>query len=365
MPAMDALHLKLLWSDDLRANRLLSDYTHSYVHSLRGEHGWPSESVRAQFEEDYGIPVPDAKVWASKMEPDDLRLKMSKWLDSSDTFYIDPRMHALVTAASESMPQETLLSRDLPADFGFMLIPGGLAVIDIRGQALKYNAVQWAAIGGKVHVSWLTDKYDMQDSTNIRSRDGMNDREWLQFPRLSWGGFSGMQFGEPLPLTAGPDFLIAPEQHLSVVKKDNEDGSYSMAWAFDRGFTAEELAEKTQIKVRTDPALRWLLAAWRLMQQTVASVTSEEAPRQLRKQLQRKNLDTKVTVIGLRHKAARGEGETDVEWSHRWLVKGHWRNQKVKEDGEWTTRLVWVHAHIKGPSDKPLIIRDHVYALVR
>jgi hypothetical protein len=70
-------------------------------------------------------------------------------------------------------------------------------------------------------------------------------------------------------------------------------------------------------------------------------------------------------VITLRRYAStRGTGEGEVAWTHRWLQRGHWRNQRVGP-GRATTRPVWIRAAIKGPADKPLIVRDTVQAVIR
>ncbi len=361
MPAMDALHVRTIYREDLMVNHRMAEYLGSYIETSAGA---PAVSDRAN-EMGVAVPVTSPNSWQAGMSQEEMRLRLIKWLEAADTYYVDPRMHALVTAAAESMPQEELLPRDIPSDFGFLMIPGGLGVIDIRGKALKYHAVQWASFGGAVYITWLTDKYDMTDSTNLVMRAKISTEVFREFPQFAPGGFNEMRFGHPLPVSVGPDFLVPPERELRVIHNVNEDGSRSIAWAFDKGYTPDELLDKMSMSVRTDPALRWLLATWRLMQQSVTSVTEEHAPRNMRRALERKNQNAKVTVISLRHRVSQGDGGNEVEWSHRWLVKGHWRNQPCKEDGEWTTRLVWIHPYVKGPEDKPLLIREHVYALVR
>ena len=105
---------------------------------------------------------------------------------------------------------------------------------------------------------------------------------------------------------------------------------------------------------------------WRLMQQSLATADVEEPPRQMRRQLERRNVaDRRVTVIALRRTTTRGTGERDVAWTHRWIRRGHWRQQPYKEAGEWTSRAIWIHPTICGPDDKPLLVRDHVYSLKR
>ena len=67
-----------------------------------------------------------------------------------------------------------------------------------------------------------------------------------------------------------------------------------------------------------------------------------------------------VTEVRLRSPKAKYTPEHDPKWhySHRFIVRGHWRNQPYK-DG--TVQKIYVASYVKGPPDKPLIIREHVY----
>jgi hypothetical protein len=56
--------------------------------------------------------------------------------------------------------------------------------------------------------------------------------------------------------------------------------------------------------------------------------------------------------------------ESGREWSHRWIVNGHWRNQPVGP-GRKETKLIWIAPYEKGPKDKPLIVRHDVNILSR
>lgn len=59
-----------------------------------------------------------------------------------------------------------------------------------------------------------------------------------------------------------------------------------------------------------------------------------------------------------------GAGMAEVNWAYRWEVRGHYRNQRVGP-GRTLVKRVWVPKHIKGPSDKPLVIRDTITSLDR
>ena len=50
------------------------------------------------------------------------------------------------------------------------------------------------------------------------------------------------------------------------------------------------------------------------------------------------------------------------EFTHRWIVRGHNRKQPVGKviDGKREYKNVWIAPYVKGPADKPLIIKDRV-----
>ena len=54
-----------------------------------------------------------------------------------------------------------------------------------------------------------------------------------------------------------------------------------------------------------------------------------------------------------RHPGPKGEGEP-VNWSHRWVVSRHWREQWFPSENRH--KSIVIEAHVKGPADKPLWI---------
>lgn len=98
-------------------------------------------------------------------------------------------------------------------------------------------------------------------------------------------------------------------------------------------------------------------AAWLLMQQpTVATQTRQRGMLYGGGARKPKKQDL-IQVIDLR-RLARGTKDTEVkhegrEYHTRWLVRGHWRQQRVGP-GRKYTRPVFVAPHIKGPDGAPL-----------
>lgn len=75
--------------------------------------------------------------------------------------------------------------------------------------------------------------------------------------------------------------------------------------------------------------------------------------------------DATVAFVDLRRRdvneAERKLGETLVQWRHRWMVSGHYRNQWYPAAD--SHKLIWIAPHMKGPEDKPLLPK--VYQVVR
>lgn len=57
-----------------------------------------------------------------------------------------------------------------------------------------------------------------------------------------------------------------------------------------------------------------------------------------------------------------GRGATR-EYRHRWIVRGHWRNQYYPSRNDH--RPIWIDPHLAGPEDKPLLGGERVNVLRR
>lgn len=112
----------------------------------------------------------------------------------------------------------------------------------------------------------------------------------------------------------------------------------------------------------------WTLLGF--VRQRIFTPISHSANRTAREQASRSHLEryeeVKVIVVRQRQGAEYREGEHyPVDWSHRWLVRGHWRNQACGPKRE-KRQTVWVTPYVKGPDDKPLVIKPAaVRAVVR
>lgn len=114
-------------------------------------------------------------------------------------------------------------------------------------------------------------------------------------------------------------------------------------------------------------AIRLLTATFLFIEQRILSVVpaqpvqNRNAQRRLAKAAKRGKLPD-VRVVRLR---GRAEGQDDapgerhqVEWSHQWLVRGHWRSQWYPASSEH--RPLYIAPYTKGPADKPIRTRRTV-----
>jgi hypothetical protein len=109
------------------------------------------------------------------------------------------------------------------------------------------------------------------------------------------------------------------------------------------------------------------------MSQTIVEKAKETGDRTQRRRLERESVPTEVVVIQFRkrkyynEKGEETEDSKKIDWSHRWLVGGHWRWQPYKDpvSGGEIKKRIWISPYVKGPEDKPLVMKDRVYVLAK
>lgn len=343
MPALDAIHLRQQFADDLATSDRMRRYLDNYADSMTGR--LPGTAA------DPGVPL-DTTGRA-------LRADLLRMLKMSHVFHVTPQMQTLVAAAAETLPEADLPSaEDFPVQQGFLHVPGGLTQIDLRGRPCPTVYVMWSVWGGAAHLTYLADATHPLDAMRSGYADGKVDRI------TPWAG-STLRFDRPLPKTFSLGAVIPPEDAARIVTWGGGPGQPTSIMLPD-GY---RLGEDVQPGVTVEPVGRWLLACLRLMNQTLAQVSEVGLPTRLRKGLAKHPVrlrNSPVTVIEFRRRAGEYEPGSGREFSHRWLRRGHWRRVWFKrDDGEFAQRPVWIAPTICGDPSKPLLVRDHVNSLCR
>lgn len=79
-----------------------------------------------------------------------------------------------------------------------------------------------------------------------------------------------------------------------------------------------------------------------------------------RRRVQRELPSLRVLSLASHASVSRREAPGRVEWSHRWIVRGHWHTVSYGPR-QTLKRLQWYDSFIKGPEDKPLDDRATVW----
>lgn len=204
-------------------------------------------------------------------------------------------------------------------------------------------------------------------------------------------------FAEPLPLPGGETLKLqclvwGPSKRVSegtiqpVIARALGDGIAITTWARDEtdrnlipyhymdwwfgetpsGAAGRFKAEMIEQKHETFSTVAAMLA---FLQQRILIAPEQRADRPARRRLEREGWQHEplIRVVELRrkqvHSAQSGEHEA-VEWSHQWIVSGHWRQQWYPSLNANQPR--WIMPYVKGPEDKPIKPpRAKVFAVVR
>lgn len=228
------------------------------------------------------------------------------------------------------LPEEAVLNEQtLITPCGFCLFEEPIVGDDLRGGRTAINGLAWNNVlnSNKEHemekmllLYFLVDPNDTQDTYNDKF-----------IPTMQEMGF-----------TVPPISL----QHFYPTRYDRLIKS-------DRGVIS---AAGSTIIMDT---IRVFLAMQLLAQQRMGEPIRIEPSRPTRRRAAKWHEgDRYITLITLRRKSVKKDDEEPqkIEWSHRWMVQGHWRKQYYPstKTHEW----VYIFGYVKGPEDKPLVIRE-------
>lgn len=297
---------------------------------------------------------------SSAPEPEPLNLVEAAKLRRAAPLYVSDEMMDVWMAAAESFPGEPLYPDDVPFPAGFVLLPRGLEVVDGRGQTGKFRAFAWCTYGYR-------DAEDDGPSGIHLSLYVHADDEWEE----DWDPAAYAKlWGSPLNLYHACRWGY--EVDYTETAKAWQPGS----WTTIPG-RAEVLDDPVAAAAGTIVSFRQLQTFFRLVQQEIAHPRPSLADRAIRKRAarltgQKPTEVPDVMVVTLRRFRPSGDTthESPVDWSHRWLVNGHWRHQPypslgLDRGGKTVTRLKWIAPYVKGPDDKPLVLKDRAYQLIR
>jgi len=250
-------------------------------------------------------------------------------LMTAESIWVSPEMCQIVQMAREGFQPEPLLGPDFITMTGFCYFDTPLYMQDRNGMTVSIGAMSWCPYmldGDKGEMDGMAIALYSSAHADMDAFVGTHKaymRRWPNAPALAPLHFTVVQFADPMD---DGDLY-------------DENGDYT---------GADEWWKTVQV-------------ALRLMQQRISSRYQERLPRPDRRRAQRAGHPLEeVMVIRLRRPDSHPhEGDsTPVDWTHRWMVDGHWRNQPYA-DGVY--RQIWISPYVKGPEDMPLVVKRRYY----
>lgn len=255
----------------------------------------------------------DAQRTATTDGADEVGQAFQQLIDETELFHIAPPMTELACVAATSLTMFTLSPADLPSPVGLVIFGGHIR------QAIHFEDGCTTPLRGAI---WGSDETRFMVIPVADPHDGVPiEGRLVAYPDMHFGN----DFGEEL-----------------------------------------ENVEVDQSSIQTLEFLALILTTWLLMAQPLASSEQIEPDRAAKKRLRRAGHEpAPVRVIELRRPKVTGiePGESGRSYSHRWITRGHWRQQWYP--AREVHRPVWIAPHVKGPEGAPLIGGEKVYAWKR
>lgn len=240
------------------------------------------------------------------------------WWMSSD-------MTALLRTAADTIPPSIIEATDFPSAAGLVVFEYPIPAIDTDNPENHHLCL--------TVMEWFTDTRQGDDTACLHI--GFYD----QSRRLG------------LEPQAGPLFFLGRS-----------------TWPFGTRFdewTAEYEGAADTSKASLEEDRRLIQAFVLLLQQKVTAVEELAPDRAQRRRSERQGstVPSNVRVVNLRQQyRPHPEAESrPVDWSHRWVVGSHWRQHWHPKEGRHVPTLIL--PYVKGPKDKPLIVKETVHAV--
>lgn len=282
-----------------------------------------------------------------------LAIEQTVWT-SGVTTLLTPEIGQLVNEGASVLPDAELLPEIVPYPSGIVMAPDG-------GELFRYCHPADVAEGVPevpvVAVGWT-----LTPAIMVKGEDGKLHP----------------QPGVAISLYASFEWLQewVDSQGGARARTASKSGLYLLdhsPWAFNNSWISRDEPQVDHNEIildehgrsLCDPEVgrtrRWMLALWSFMADEIIQAPRQTLPRHVARRAARTPVVGDLRILHLR-KVVRPEGEygggSDREYSHRWYVKGHWRKLA-------SGRLTWVRGHIRGPGDKPLVLKNDIVAVRR
>jgi len=290
-------------------------------------------------------------------------------INNNECFFVKEEMSDLVLFASQKLDSTDKVDLSLvPADSGFSYFEKPIEYTNLHGETSLVNLILWKKVFLKdpdqfgIFMSFWNDSSHTPD-TRAKTLDLsalMGRFSYIDYQFISEGSEVLGQNLEP----TDEEIEKAKIYRNNLLEKLRADGNDVSEFENDDD---KQYFAKTNLS-------RIVWAYFLIMSQTLTEVSKHKSEeRAQRRQLERKNIPSEYVVVQFR-KRRYLSAETDEtkeesarEWSHRWIVGGHWRWQPYKDPVSKGVihKRIWISPFVKGPGDKPLIAKSKIFVLAK
>jgi hypothetical protein len=267
----------------------------------------------------------------------------------TDILWMTTEMMDLVQSAMQSFdPSEPVRLDDIFLKDGFLVLPHSFLSADISGKQVGWRVMCWKTVDPM--VKWVNDIGDGPTAyTYDISMEG-EPEPGVRFMQISWT-WDDDTFTEEYP----------------EMTKELRDSGENWGVAHATAIPLRYMNDEREMSGEGDRNASWLLF-WRVMQKLMAETIVKSDPqhpgRPARREAQRFQMPPSILrVVELRrarsHKEGEGRENGSREYTHRWIVRGHWRNQWYPSEGRHKQK--YIGEYIKGPDDLDLIVKQRVF----
>lgn len=266
-------------------------------------------------------------------------------LEGADPIFVSREMCDLVEFAADPdirqpFEPEPLYVTDLPTFAGFLLYERPFDVLNRFEQPIRITGFSWTPLVGR-------DPDEPIPPPNF-PLEGEDMDEWLApEAKRATNGVALTVYGETDEENyRARGFAPPPVEIIHVTP-----------WYFGMTFEGNEIDAEGK---PTGAGWWWriLQVTYRLMQQQISVQHHQQSPRPVRREAKRVGfVDREVLVVRLRRERSKPTEDEHgpANYSHRFIVSGHWRNQWYPASHEH--RQIWISPYVKGGEDLPLVIK--------
>jgi hypothetical protein len=287
------------------------------------------------------------RAYAGGIEPPDDQVQglakvEANLLNEAVTHYVTPELADVIEQMGQAMPPDMLRQTDLGTT------PKGFVVFGVPWSYMNYDRGDYKGMIPIRAIAW-------EESQYVRQADDSLKLGVQLFLYADWDWVDAVS-GGVRDLATKPQILLVD----------------LWAWTYDTWWmdaAPNDQPDQHHATLHVGQMRRNLLALWRFMNEEVVHRRRFRPPRPALRRWGRSGKpmpeDGCIVTVHLRRSTkptpkVEREGESEIEWSHRWWVRGHYRyNPKTAQ------KDIWIRPYVKGPEHLPIILKNKLISVDR